>query len=254
MLHEVWDLDEARHSPHVARKRQLRIRGILRSALEIARREGREALTLSRVAKEKGLTTSALYRYFSSKDALVAELQRSVISALAKATRERVAAADAFARQAAFSEADRALLGVTVSAFVFEEFSRCAPVEFGILSMDLSVPESMLPDREAAHVFEAAWSALSDLAEQLRTAQECDALGAGDAAERAVALWAGLQGVVQTRKLARSAPVRIDSTRIAHGLVSALLIGWGATSEAANRMGDLTRTNGFAESLGNLGE
>ena len=248
MLHEVCDLDEARHSPHVARKRQLRIRGILHVALEIARVEGREALTLKRVAEQQGLTTAALYRYFSSKDALVAELQRAVISALAAITRERVADADVFAEQAALSAVERALLGVIVSAFVFEEFSRSAPVEFGILSIDLSAPEPTLPDREAAHVFEAAWSALSDLAEQLRTAEECGALDAGDAAERAVALWAGLQGVVQTRKLARSAPDRIDSTRIARDLVSALLVGWGAASDTASRMVDLTRAQRFAES------
>ena len=248
MLHEICDLDEARHSPHVARKRRVRIRGILRVALEIARVEGREALTLKRVAERQGLTTAALYRYFSSKDALVAELQRAVISALAAITRERVANADAFAQQAALSAVERALLGVTVSAFVFEEFSRSAPVEFGILSMDLSEPENTLPDREAAHVFEAAWSALSDLAEQLRAAQECGGLDAGDASERAVALWAGLQGVVQTRKLARSAPDRIDSTRIARGLVPALLVGWGAASDVASRMVELTRVQHFAES------
>lgn len=248
MPHEVCDLDEARHSPHVARKRRRRIREILRVALEIARVEGREALTLKRVAERQGLTTAALYRYFSSKHALVAELQRAVISALAAITRERVAEADAFAQQAGLSAVDRALLGVIVSAFVFEEFSRSAPVEFGILSMDLSAPEFTLSDREAAHVFEAAWSALSDLAGRLREAQECGALDAGDASERAVALWAGLQGVVQTRKLARSAPDQIDFIRIARDLVSALLVGWGAASDAASRMVDLTRVQRFAES------
>jgi AcrR family transcriptional regulator len=246
MLHDVRDLAEARHSPHVARKRQLRIREILRAALEIARVEGREALTLKRVAAGQGLTTAALYRYFPSKHALVAELQRAVISALAKITHERVEHSDSFATQAGLSEPERTLLGVIVSAFVFEEFSRSAPVEFGILSMDLSAPEFALPDREAAHVFEAAWSALSDLAEHLQSAEKWGALERGDASERAVALWAGLQGVAQTRKLARSAPDRIDSTRIARGLVSALLIGWGAEPDVTAHMVELTQQEQFA--------
>jgi hypothetical protein len=83
----------------------------------------------------------------------------------------------------------------------------------------------------------------------LRTAQECGALDAGDPGERALALWAGIQGLAQTRKLARSAPDRIDSTRIARGLVSALLVGWGAESDLASRMVNLTRARRFAESL-----
>jgi AcrR family transcriptional regulator len=248
MADEVCDLDEARHSPHVAQKRRVRIRGILRAALEIAGQEGRDALTLKRLAERLGLTTAALYRYFSSKDALVAELQRAVISALSDATLECVNTADVFADRSALPAGERALLAVVVSAFVFEEFSRSAPVEFGILSMDLSSPESTLPDREAAHVLEAAWSALSDLARRLQSAQECGALEPGDASERAVALWASLQGVAQSRKLARSASSPIDSNRIARGLVSALLVGWGAEPETASRVVELTRRERFAQS------
>jgi AcrR family transcriptional regulator len=247
MTHEIVDLDEARHSPHVARKRRARILHILRVALEIAHDEGRDVLTLKHLAERLDVTTAALYRYFTSKDALVAELQRAVISALAATTRDRAELADAFARRAGLSEAERVLLGVSVSAFAFEAFSRSAPMEFGILSMDLSAPEFTLPDREAAQVFETAWSALSDLAERLRHAERIGALAPGDASERAVALWASLQGIVQTRKLARSGPDRIDPTRIARGLVPSLLVGWGADQVLVTRVVDMTHVQGFAE-------
>lgn len=246
MVHQIIDLDEARHSPRVARKRQARIRQILGCALELARSEGRDALTLKRLAEKLDLTTPALYRYFASKDALVAELQRAVIATLAETTRTRVAASAEFAATASFSKGEQSLLGVAVSALVFEAFARSAPVEFGLLAMDLSVPEFTLPEREAADVFEAAWAALSDLAGCLEAAESCRALAPGDANERAVALWAGLQGVVQTRKLARSAANRIDPTRIAHNLVSALLTGWGAPAASANRVVQTTRHEGLA--------
>ena len=78
----------------------------------------------------------------------------------------------------------------------------------------------------------------------------------------AVGLWAGLQGVAQTRKLARGATDRIDSTRISRDLIQALLVGWGAKPALASRVIDLTEFEGFArassttrdylESLGDL--
>ena len=126
MLHGIHDLDSARHSPHVAQKRQARIRRILRVALEIIRVEGREGLTLKRVAERQGLTTAALYRYFPSKDALVAGLQRAVIGALAEVTKERAKAADLFATAEECGAQERALLAIVVTGYVFEEFSRSA--------------------------------------------------------------------------------------------------------------------------------
>jgi AcrR family transcriptional regulator len=45
---------------------------IVDGALELLEREGQEALTLRRLAKEAGVTANALYRYFSSLDALIA--------------------------------------------------------------------------------------------------------------------------------------------------------------------------------------
>jgi AcrR family transcriptional regulator len=241
MIHGVVDLDTARHSPHVAQKRRTRIRRILRAALEVVRVEGREGLTLKRVAEQQGLTTAALYRYFPSKDALVAELQRAVIASLAKVTRERVESAETFAVAEGFQAGERALLAIVVSGFVFEEFSRRAPMELGILSDDLSKPEHTRPDREAGLVFDAAWAALSDLASRLLVAEQSGALLEGVSSERAMALWAGLQGVVQTRKLTRIAPDRIDSTRVARGLVEALLIGWGADAKGMERILRLIR-------------
>jgi AcrR family transcriptional regulator len=51
---------------------------IARAAILIADREGFEAVTMQRVAREIGATTMALYRYFPSKDDLVAVMIDSV--------------------------------------------------------------------------------------------------------------------------------------------------------------------------------
>ncbi len=225
------------------------MREILGQALAMLREEGSEAVSLSRVASRLGVTTAALYRYFPSKDALDAELQRAVIAALVAAVRERTDDADAFALDNKLPELDRALLSIVVTTLVFERFADTSPAEFGYLTRNLSTPDLVLPDREAAHVFEAAWSALVDLAVRIEVAQECEVLTEGDPNERAVALWAALQGVVQTRKLVRSARGRIEPERLVHTLVQGLLVGWGVAREDAERVLDLAEREGFADGL-----
>ena len=50
MVYEIAESQE--HSPRIARKRQARMQHILRTAFAIARDEGRDALTLGRLAEE----------------------------------------------------------------------------------------------------------------------------------------------------------------------------------------------------------
>ena len=218
--------DAGQHSDRVTRKRQARLRHIVREALALAAAEGGDALTLQRLADRLDYTPGALYRYFPSKEALVAELQRVVLAWLAVRTEQCRAAADDAAP--GLAAPDAALLGVIATARAFEQFSEDAPVEFGLLSMYLGDPEPRLPDAEAGRVYESAERLLAALAEQLESAAHAGALAPGDADERALALWAGLQGAAGTRKLARSAPGRIDPKRVSRGLLAALLAGWGA--------------------------
>jgi AcrR family transcriptional regulator len=241
--------DQTGHSPRVTRKRQARLQQIVRAALVLVRADGRDALTLQRLADELGVTAASLYRYFPSKDALVAELQRSVIAWLNRETRRRVEAAIG---KTAAAGVDPDLLAVVVTAYAFECFARTSPVEFGLLSMHLSTPEYGLPEAEAARVFETAWESLSDLATHLSALASRGGLAPGDAAERAVTLWAGLQGVVQTRKLARSAPDRIDPRSIVRGLVPALLVGWGADPTAVDAAAGLASQRRLSELEGSV--
>lgn len=243
--------DQQGHSPRVARKRQERMRGLVARALSIVREEGVEALTLSRLAASFEVTAASLYRYFPSKDALVAELQRSVIAWLAEATRKSVGRAREAADSAGLA-GDASLLDVVITAFSFEAFARRSPVEFGLVSMHLSTPEFALSDREAARVFETAWQSLSELAEPLARAEAGGALAPGNAEERAVTLWASLQGVVQTRKLVRSAKERVEPTALVRSLVPALLIGWGARPEEVGRLVDFVTTHELAEPTGSV--
>ncbi|MFH8977102.1 TetR/AcrR family transcriptional regulator [Streptomyces sp. NPDC017890] len=67
-LEVAWGL---RERPHKGPKRGLTLDGIVTAAIAVADAEGIEAVSMSRVAKEIGASTMALYRYVSTKDELV---------------------------------------------------------------------------------------------------------------------------------------------------------------------------------------
>jgi len=229
VIHCFEIADPGQHSDRVSRKRQARLRHITREALALAESEGADGLTLQRLAGRLDYTPGALYRYFASKEALVAELQRIVLTWLGHRTEQ--CARGALAAAPDLPEGRRALLGVLAAARAFEAFAYEAPVEFGLLSMHLGDPEPRLPDPEAERVYEAAAGLLGALATQLAAAAEAGALRPGAAHARALALWAGLQGAVQTRKLARSAAGKIDPRHVSHELLTTLLLGWGSDPE-----------------------
>ncbi|NGN66884.1 TetR/AcrR family transcriptional regulator [Streptomyces sp. A7024] len=67
-LEVAWGL---RDRPHKGPKRGLTLDGIVTAAIAVADAEGIEAVSMSRVAKELGASTMALYRYVATKDELV---------------------------------------------------------------------------------------------------------------------------------------------------------------------------------------
>ncbi|MDH2425895.1 TetR/AcrR family transcriptional regulator [Sphaerisporangium sp. TRM90804] len=66
---EAWGL---RGRPHKGPKRGLSLEAIVAAGVKIADTEGIEAASMSRVAKEVGASTMALYRYVGTKDELIA--------------------------------------------------------------------------------------------------------------------------------------------------------------------------------------
>ncbi len=236
------------HSERVSRKRRMRKREIVRSALAIAAAEGPDAVTVQRLAAHLDYTPGALYRYFPSKDALVAELQRAVIAYLGEATEGVAGRADAWARGRVGSEgADtRALAAPAAIGLAFARFSTSHPAAFRLLSMHLGDPEYKLAEADARYVHEATTQTLSSFAGPLRRAAAAGAIADGDATERAMITWAALQGVLQARKLARHEPGGLDIDRLVRSALRALLIGWGARAEAVDLALDGVDKNGIA--------
>ena len=101
-------------SPRIARRERRRERTrdeILDAARRVLLREGIAATTLDAVAREVGVTKTALYYYFASKDALLFELVFGTLETHAHAVRDAVDAAGDGAG------ALRAILQETVRAY-----------------------------------------------------------------------------------------------------------------------------------------
>jgi AcrR family transcriptional regulator len=216
-----------------AARREARRQAIVDEALALVTEGGFEALTLQRLAGRLGYAVGALYRYFPSKEALLAALQEDLLGALAQRL-ERAATA---AADPALPPGVRALAGVLAAVRVYVALPEARPEEHRMISFAVGDPRVLVPEPEARRVLAAAQPILLRLAGRLAEAEAAGALAEGQAGERAVVLWAGLHGVLQTRKLGRVAPELTDTARLADTLVQGLLRGWGAPPQVLDAAG-----------------
>lgn len=214
-----------------AARREARRQAIVDEALALVTEGGFEALTLQRLAGRLGYAVGALYRYFPSKEALLAALQVDRLGALSLRLEAVAEAAEALEP----APGRRALAGVLAAVRVYVALPAEHPEEHRLMSLAVADPRVLVPEPEAREVLLAAQPILARLALRLAAAAKSGALTPPPEGEppgaRPLVLWAGLQGVLQTSKLGRLAPELVDTERLAHTLVQGLLRGWGARDE-----------------------
>lgn len=208
------------------RRRADRAEGILDAALAIVAREGIDALTLGRLARELNLVPAALYRYFPSKDAIVAALQRRSLEDVAARFAEARAGWEG--RLARCSVEVRALGGLRAAARFYVGLPAAAPETWTLVALLLGDPRMLLPDEEAARSAPLVTALILEVTRAFDEAARTGALARGSGAERALVFWAALQGATQLAKLARIAPDAPTPARVGDLAAEALLRGWGA--------------------------
>src|SRR5262245_11311364 len=82
---------EPRQRQRIVQRRLTRAREILDAAMTIVDTQGIEALTMQSLGARLDLVPAALYRYFPSKDAVIAGLEKDAITALENAIVARLA-------------------------------------------------------------------------------------------------------------------------------------------------------------------
>lgn len=210
-----------------AERREVMNGFVIERAMELLEDGGLEALTLARVAESLGYTTTAVYRYFPSKDALVAAMQREAIrevhARFSQDTRRRMESLEGPA-------ATRALALLMIAAEIYLSLPETEPRAWSLVALLLGDPRPLLSDDESRRAVPVLESFLAAVDEIFQRAAEGQALERGDARERTLALWAALHGTLCLEKARRIVPETPTPSAIAKPIVRALLLSWGATS------------------------
>lgn len=202
----------------VERKREARSAAILDEAMAILAREGLEGLTLGRLAKSLDLVPAALYRYFASKDALLAALQRRAVATIHEGLRRELGAL----------EGRSVLERLLAAASFYLALPAVEPQAFFLVALLLGDPRPLLSDEESRRTAPLLLGLLADVDALFQEAAREGALAKGDSVERTLAFWALVHGALSLEKARRVAPSMPAASQVAHAGLAALLAGWGA--------------------------
>lgn len=206
---------------------------------------GIEALSVNKLAAEVDYTPGALYRYFASKDAILSKLvERALHDVNGYLARG----------QALLPKRARPLARVVALVQSYRAFARREPRRFGLLAVTMADPRVLLQEAaDTAPIATLAVQAFGALTGALVAAAEAGELGEGDPAERALCLFALVQGASQMAKQAHRAPAAFDVDSLVTQGTRALLLGFGAKPKAADAaielvasLGDLSTREGGA--------
>lgn len=203
----------------VERKREARAVAILDEAMVILAREGLEGLTLGRLAKSLDLVPAALYRYFPSKDALLAALQRRAVATIH----------DGLTGALAALEGRPVLERLLGAARFYLALPQDAPQSYFLVALLLGDPRPLLSDEESLRTAPLLLGLLADVEALFQEAERDGAVARGDSLERTLAFWALVQGALSLEKMRRIAPSMPTPSEVADAGLTALLVGWGAT-------------------------
>lgn len=232
------------HSAAVSLNRSRKMREILDVALTLACDGGLDNLTLHRLADRMDRSVAAVYRYFPSREAVISELQRVIATNIALITVDAQNRIDAWSIREKISPRETALAKILAAAFVYDEFAKATPNELGLVTRYLSTPDHFLPERDAAHVFEKTGSTLDALASLLSDAEQLGALSPGTSRDRAIMIWAGLQGTINVLKVVLRGGWTPDQN-LTRQMVITSLVGWGADPQFLNKLSDTIVDAGF---------
>lgn len=200
------------------------------TALRIIVEEGFDALTMQRLAADTGAAIGAVYRYFPSKGALVAECQRGSIELIdASAARCLERAAEAWQDSPPTAVAAARL--VLWSRFMLET-NEVHPEELKLLQMLLGEWPGVVPIEEALKLVPVTMAFLARVGTDLEAAAEAGLLEPGISAQRVICWITAVSGLLQVGRLSTFDESLLNGPALAALVSRDLLRGWGLSSEA----------------------
>jgi AcrR family transcriptional regulator len=209
------------------RRRAARRAAITREARRLVFEVGVDAFTLRQLAEASGAALGAVYRYFPSKDALLAALQIEVLVELSVHLQAVWASAEATALGAGVEAGEARLTALWTIVLAYVELDLAAPRSARLIATLVGDPRRLIADSEAMLVMASATTLLAGLGERLDATAEAGGLAPGVGIERATVLWATIQGALALGKFARVTE-GLDARHLARLAARDLVLGWGA--------------------------
>jgi AcrR family transcriptional regulator len=224
-------------SPRVRRKRQARKERILEVAMELLAAEGLERLTVVRLAEALDYTAGALYRYFPSKDALLAEMQRHAVVELGRELALGVSRTSELR-----TDLPAPLVRLVALSHAYVELFDIRQSEMRLINVLLADPRRLIGDDEAVHTAPLLLNVFAGVDALFEAAAAAGVLRPGPVRDRTMALWTSLQGASQLDKMRRFDPGGWNPSQVGQVIYRALLCGWGADPDAVDRAARLLKT------------
>jgi AcrR family transcriptional regulator len=226
-----------REQHRIARTRQF-----LGTALDIVTTEGFDALTMQRLADQCDSAIGAVYRYFPSKGALVAEVQREAVERIT--TSYKLVQAHSEPSIAGLGERPRTLVRLVLMGRWFIALGDTHPQELRLFQMLMSEWRHVVPVEEGFRVVPSVMRLLDEARMCIEDATEAGSLDRRDDAMTRVVIWAAaVGGVLQAGRLDPYDAELFDGTRLALTLTFDLFSSWGAVRD------DLATANEVIDSL-----
>ena len=210
----------AKRTPSYDRRVE-RLRELQDATLQLISEDGIEAFSMHKLAERVRLTPGALYRYFRSRDELLAAVQLEVLDGfddyLSGVMSELTGASP--------------LTRVVVLCRAYLALKDLQPERFRLIARLVSAPDPLLEDEAAGLALGRAMALIGKLADEIRSAQDAGALTTGNASRRALVGWSSVQAIVERGKLRRLLPEEFEPRALVEELLRTLLLGWGATAQ-----------------------
>ena len=213
-------------SAKVNEKRARKINSICDTALDVVLAYGLEGLSMHEVARRRRVTVGALYRYFDSKQRLVATLEIRCLDTIQRRLEQEFSVDSVSATT--LNEASEILSRVIQ---VYRDTLRIHPAHGRLISGILANPHPVVDEEDRSMAVAKMFETLSVPVRVISRLQEQKVLSPGDAVQRALLLWLSAHGVIQLEKFESISEARIQTDRLLAVAIESLVLGWSSQAQ-----------------------
>lgn len=216
-------------SDNMSRKRLKKKNEIIDYLLARLEKQSIHNLSLNKLAKEMDYSPAALYRYFPSWGTLLSEALKRVIIGINNSADHFLKNANTHIQNNQFSTSTALIIQLHALAESFYQFSETYPGQFSLINHLLAESQIIVNEQEAEITLKDAMHLFGKLSTLISQGVDNETFTEGDLLARTISYWSAIQGLLQTRKLARFAKSPPNYQNTTHDLIEGILLGWGAT-------------------------